>query len=116
MLSPISMQSMPVQHAQPVQAKPAGSARSSGAPSASLQPDTVSLSSQAHAAASHEAMATTTATKVANRASFLPLNGPAFAAKGEVVGFYAVFSWSPPYQSGVYSVDFLLDFLPEDSS
>ena len=56
MLSPISMQSMPVQQAQPVQAKPqaAPAAAAASTPSASLQPDTVSLSSQAHAAAGHD--------------------------------------------------------------
>lgn len=56
MLSPISMQSMPVQQAQPAQAKPqtAAAGPAAATPSASLQPDTVSLSSQAHTAASHD--------------------------------------------------------------
>ena len=56
MLSPISTPPMPVQQAQPVQAKPQTAAAGPAAltPSASLQPDTVSLSPQAHAAASHD--------------------------------------------------------------
>ena len=56
MLSPISTQSMPVQQAQPVQAKPqaAPAAAAASTPAASQQPDTVSLSSQAHVAVSHD--------------------------------------------------------------
>ncbi len=55
MLSPISMQSMPVQQALPVQVKPqAAPAASASSQPASLPPDTVSLSSQAHAAAGHD--------------------------------------------------------------
>ncbi len=55
MLSPISTP-MPVQQAQPVHAKPqaAHAAPATSSQPASLQPDTVSLSSQAHAAASHD--------------------------------------------------------------
>ena len=56
MLSPISMSPMPVQQAQAVQAKPqtAVAAPPASNPSASVQPDTVSLSSQTHTAASHD--------------------------------------------------------------
>ena len=53
MLSPISMQSMPVQQAHPAQAKPQAAPAAASQP-ASLQPDTVSLSSQAHAIVGHD--------------------------------------------------------------
>lgn len=54
MLSPISMQSMPLQQAQPTQAKPQAAPAAAASQPASLQPDTVSLSSQAHAIAGHD--------------------------------------------------------------
>lgn len=56
MLNPISKQSTPVQKAQPLQAKPQAPpvAASAWNPSPSQQADTVSLSPQAHAAASHD--------------------------------------------------------------
>jgi hypothetical protein len=56
MLSPISMQSMPVQQAQPAQAKSqaAPAAAAASTPAASQQPDTVTLSPQAHAAVGHD--------------------------------------------------------------
>lgn len=54
MLSPISMQSTPMQQAQPLHAKPQAAPAAAPTPVASQQPDTVGISSQAHAAASHD--------------------------------------------------------------
>lgn len=56
MLSPISMQSMPVRPPRPMQAQPqtASAAPAASSQPASLQPDTISLNPQAHAAAGHD--------------------------------------------------------------